>query len=48
MLLSTLMDDSGYKADVPEVSHETLRSGKDLENLLGVSCYDSDEIRSIV
>ncbi len=48
MLLSTLMDDSGCKADIPEVSHETLRSGKDLENLLGVSCYDNDEIRSIV
>ncbi len=48
MLLSTLIDDSGCKPDIPEVSHETLRSGKDLENLWRVSCYDNSEIGSIV
>ena len=42
--LSTLIDDSGCKANIPEVSHETLRSGKDLENLWGVSCYDDNEM----
>ena len=46
--LSTLVDDSGFKANIPEVSHETLRSGKDLDNLSGVSCYDDVEIGSLV
>ena len=47
MPMSTLMDDSGCKADIPEVSHETLRSDKDLENLWGTPCYDDSEIGSI-
>ena len=37
---STLVDDSGLRANIPEVSHETSRSSKDLDNLSGVSCYD--------
>ena len=37
---STLVDDSRLRANIPEVSHETSRSGKDLDNLSGVSCYD--------
>ena len=40
---STLVDDSGLRANIPEVSHETSRSGKDLDNLSGVSCYDNGD-----
>lgn len=50
---STLVDDSGLRANIPEVSHETSHSGKDLDNLSGVSCYDNGgnwviEVESIV
>ena len=45
---STLVDDSGLKANIPEVSHETSRFDKDLDKLSGVSCYDVIEIRLIV
>ena len=40
---STLVDDSVLKANIPEVSHETSRSGKDLDNLSEVSCYDNGD-----